>query len=363
MQAKDFIVVGGGIAGLSTVHYLAAQGSVCLLEQEAVLGAHSSGRNAAIYRPLEEDATTGWLSKRGMEVWYKLLGPDVLRKTGLLLVSAEKAPIESLAAIAKKHCVSHRVFFHRAALCPIAPSLESGEVNAGVFVTEGGVLDIHAMLTALEASAKKRGADIRTGSAVIRIIVTHGRIQGVELSDGTLIKAPVVVIAAGAWSERLGRSCGAGLPLVALRRHLVQLALAKPLPSDHPVVWRIEQEVYFRPESGGALASPCDEQLHEPCEPTADPRALELLAAKLSRLAPPLGGAAVRRSWACLRTFAPDRELVAGADPRVEGLYWLGALGGRGMSVALAVGELIGDLVAGRNHPLAQALSPARLLR
>lgn len=363
MLSKDLIVVGGGIAGLSAIHYLAAEGRACLLERENVLGAHSSGRNAAIYRPLEDDATTGWLSKRSMAAWDKLLEHAVVKKSGLLLVSSERSRVDELISRAVTHHVNHQTLYDRDSLCRVVASLEKGNASTGVLVPEGGVLDIHAMLTALESSAKKRRAEIRTGSEVRRVVVTSDRVQGVELTDGTRIHAPVVVIAAGAWAGGLGQSCNAAMPLVPLRRHLVQLAPTQPLACDHPIVWRLEEEVYFRPESGGVLASPCDEEVHAPAEPATDPRALEQLATKLTTLAPRLSSAAVRRSWACLRTFAPDRELIAGADPRVQGLYWLGALGGRGMSVAVAVGELVADVIAGRPHHLAEHLSPSRLMK
>jgi D-arginine dehydrogenase len=142
----------------------------------------------------------------------------------------------------------------------------------------------------------------------------------------------------------------------------VQLRPATGVDPDAPTLWRLEDDVYFRPETGGLLASPCDEALWEPCDPPADPSALELLADKLARTAPALAGSEVQRHWACLRTFAPDRELVAGLDPRIEGLAWLGGLGGRGMSVGLAAAEVVADALAGRRHPLADALSPRRLL-
>ena len=120
-----------------------------------------------------------------------------------------------------------------------------------------------------------------------------------------------------------------------------------------------ELEVYFRPESGGVLASPCDEVPWPPSLPPTDADALERLADRLAKLAPGLGLAAVRRAWACLRTFAPDRMPVIGPDPRVEGLFWLVALGGSGMSVGVGAGELLAAVVAGREHPVApdQALT------
>ncbi|HBH01037.1 MAG TPA: hypothetical protein DDZ42_03785, partial [Candidatus Rokubacteria bacterium] len=120
---------------------------------------------------------------------------------------------------------------------------------------------------------------------------------------------------------------GAPLPLVPLRRRLARLGGVAPVDARGPVVWALGDECYFRPESGGVLASPCDETPWPACLPPHEPRALERLARKLGALAPPLGEASVRRAWACLRTFAPDRVVVAGADARVGGLFWLAGLG------------------------------------
>ena len=36
----------------------------------------------------------------------------------------------------------------------------------------------------------------------------------------------------------------------------------------------------------------------------------------------------VDRTWAGLRTFAPDRTPVVGFDPRAEGFFWLAGQGG-----------------------------------
>ncbi|MFI5309495.1 MAG: NAD(P)/FAD-dependent oxidoreductase, partial [Polyangiales bacterium] len=84
---------------------------------------------------------------------------------------------------------------------------------------------------------------------------------------------------------------------------------------------------------------------------------------KLTRTAPQLASSRVVRSWACLRTFAPDRELVVGPDERIAGLFWLCGLGGRGMAVAPAAGELLAAGMRGEPHPLSARLSPTRLLR
>jgi D-arginine dehydrogenase len=88
---------------------------------------------------------------------------------------------------------------------------------------------------------------------------------------------------------------------------------------------------------------------------------LNQLAERLSTLAPRLATATVRRYWAGLRTFAPDRNLVVGRDPRVLGLSWLAGLGGHGMTLAVAAAEYLTRELVRESDPLPE-WSPARLL-
>ena len=248
---------------------------------------------------------------------------------------------------------------HWKRLCPL-----SGEESArqGSGVPDAGVFDPHAIISALAAAAQARGARIVTGVDVAELIVESGSVSGVRVVGEPAIAADAVVLCAGAWGQELGRLSGVPLPLTPLRRHLVQLQPSAPWPVGSPTVWRIEDDVYFRAESGGVLASPCDEDVYPACDPPVDAAALELLAAKLQRSAPGLADAAVQRSWACLRTFAPDRELVAGPDPRLAGLHWLGGLGGRGLSVALAAAEFAVAELLDDPGPARPSMSPSRLL-
>ena len=47
----DFLIIGGGIAGVSAAARLSALGRVILLESEDNFGHHASGRSAALYEP------------------------------------------------------------------------------------------------------------------------------------------------------------------------------------------------------------------------------------------------------------------------------------------------------------------------
>lgn len=362
----DVVVIGGGVAGLSVAAALAPHARVQLLEREMLLASHASGHNAAIFRPLEHDETSAALARRSL-AWLAELGEaPLLTQSGLLLPSSEPERVRQLAQHARAQSVQHVVLEHEE-LQRFEPTLVGGEARSGLFLPEGGVLDLHALTSRLAETARAHGAVLKTGAPVARIQLTGSsspRVAGILLRDGTVLATEHVVIAAGAWSAALGGSANALLPLTPLRRHLVQLrAGALPGAVGRPIVWRLEDEIYYRPESGGLLASPCDATPWPAESPASDPAALDLLAHKLARLAPSLASSRVQRAWACLRTFAPDGELVAGEDPRIPGLHWLSGLGGRGMSVAPAAGELVArTILGGEAQPLADALSPRRVL-
>jgi glycine/D-amino acid oxidase-like deaminating enzyme len=129
-----------------------------------------------------------------------------------------------------------------------------------------------------------------------------------------------------------------------------------------PLVHNESQHIYFAPESGGLLACPMDEEPMEPCN--AQPSELVIAEAieRVQRIAPRLAPKTLRRSWAGLRTFVPDRVLVVGEDPRVPGFFWLAGQGGCGIETSGAVGQIAADLLLdGRTGRIdAALLSPAR---
>ncbi len=360
------MIIGGGLAGLAVAHHLARAGAgrVVLLEREPLLASHATARNAAIFLPVERDEASMRLAARQALLLDGLFGGRAwLEPRGALLV-ADRAesllPATQAAQAGGLECA----LMGEDALFDAVPVLREGRARHALQLPGSGVLDAHAIVEALSASARAGGVEVRLVSEVRRVVLEHGRVSGVELADGTSLTTRHLVIAGGAWSEGIAASAGLGLPLAPRRRHLVWMEAPQSAPefARGPVVWAVEDEVYFRPESGGVLASPCDETPHEAGVPETDPAALDLLARKLRALAPRLLEGGVRRAWGCLRTFAPDRVSVAGADPRVEGLSWLAGLGGQGMTLGLAAAEVTAAAVLGAPHALSAALGPARLL-
>lgn len=358
MQRSDVIIVGGGIAGLSVAWHLARAGAqICLLEREWACGTQASGMNAAIFRSFDADATTVRLAVRSREL-MEMLTPALIRKTGAVYLAPatwlqETAPVLNSWGVPFEMLTSAEVARRFPLLAPGA--------LPGALLPHDGVIDTHALVEALKCALLRAGARVCVGSTVTRIERHEGG-HAVALGTGETLWARRLVLAGGAWSAHLGELAGLGMPVEPRRRHLVALAPPVEVTPSHPVVWRLEDEVYFRPESAGVLASPCDEEPW-PAHTTPPVAADQLvrLGELLTGFAPALASAPVRRAWSCLRSFAADRQFVVGPDKRTDGLFWLAGLGGRGMTCALALGEeLAASMLGTGSQP--PSFSPARLL-
>jgi D-arginine dehydrogenase len=238
--------------------------------------------------------------------------------------------------------------------------LETVAFDAALYSACEGVVDVHALLTHYLRIAREAGFELVTDCAVEALVVEAGRVVGVETTRGA-VRAGVTIDASGAWAGRLGRA-GRRLPLQPVRRHLFVSGPVAGVTRMQPYAWVEDAGFYFRPEAEGLLLSPCDETPWEPCLPPTDPAAAELLAAKLVRFAPGLADLAIRKSWACLRTFAPDRRPIIGHDPDLPGLFHVSGLGGFGMMTSAATGDLAAALLTGAAPDWidASAVDPAR---
>ena len=101
----------------------------------------------------------------------------------------------------------------------------------------------------------------------------------------------------------------------------------------------LELEWYFKPDGIQLLCSLSEENPSPPCDARPEPLDIALAIERIND-ATTLGIRSVRSSWTGLRTFAPDREMVIGFDPRAEGFFWLVGQGGTGIQTAPGAGEL-----------------------
>src|SRR6201999_2325432 len=113
-----------------------------------------------------------------------------------------------------------------------------------------------------------------------------------------------------------------------------------------PMVIDIDETFYMKPDAGLLLVSPADETASPPCD--AQPEEYDVaVAIDRAEQATTLSLTKIRKRWAGLRSFAPDRSPVVGFDPAREGFFWVGGQGGYGIQPAPAMARLAADLLRG----------------
>jgi D-arginine dehydrogenase len=350
----DVIVIGAGIAGLATAHFLGRRGlSVTVIERAHAPFLGASGRNAAIFRHAEPSRLLVELVRESATLLDELVGDTPWKdRRGAVYLSTNPASLGDMRTALEVVGIAHELL-QGDALSACAPDIEARNAT-GLFVPDDGVIDldvVRARLLGGSESARTHAPKLILGTAVTEIVAS--RPACVVLESGQLIAADVVVVAAGAHSHAL-----TALPFTPMRRHLVEMS-GGIASHDHPIIWRLDDEVYYRPGPRTVVASPCDEVLCAPDDDDVRQHAIALTADKLSSLLsqPPT----LSRAWACLRTWAPDRLPVAGALPGASGVFVIGGFGGFGMSAGVAVAaHAARAIVDGVEHP---ELTPSRFGR
>jgi glycine/D-amino acid oxidase-like deaminating enzyme len=194
--------------------------------------------------------------------------------------------------------------------------------------------------------------------------ISRGPVWRIETRE-TASEFDAVINAAGAWADRVAAMAGVRpLGLQPYRRSMARL----PAPGGHdvrgwPLLFGPGETWYAKPDAGGWIVSPAEEDPVEPMDAWADDMVLaEGLARYEAHVNVPV--TRMETNWAGLRTFAPDRTLVIGPDRQAEGFFWMAGQGGYGFQTAPAASQLLADTLLGRSPALpgqvVDALSPAR---
>jgi D-arginine dehydrogenase len=369
----DFLVVGGGIAGGSAGYFLAASGSVTVLEMEAVPGYHSTSRSAALFSEYYGNSAVRSLTAASRP--FYLAPPSgftapLLTPRGVLALcphGAEErfadvlvagltapAPVQELnPGEVRHHCPAVRPeWFSRAMLKPAAMDIDVDSVHQGFL---GGI--------------RARGGRVLRSARLRSLARRNGCWQAD--TDAGQVCAGYVVNASGAWADEVAGLAGVHpVGLTPLRR--TAFIVAPPAATDvarWPMVADVTETFYFKPESGRLLISPSDATPVSPGD--ARPDDLDIAAA-IDRVqaATTLVIRHVQRAWAGLRTAVPDDTPVIGAAPDAPGFFWLAGLSGYGIQTAPAAGQLLAALATGERPHIADsnagfdlaAIAPGRLL-
>ena len=356
----DVVVIGAGIAGASAAAALAADRRVALIEAEEQAGYHSTGRSAAVwiqnYGPPDVRALTG-LSRSFFAAPPAGFAEHPLMARRAVLFLAPPAQRAGLAAMLAEGIGLRPIPL--ADVQDMVPALRPDYAAAAAIEDDAFDMDVAAIHQGFLRQLRARGGVLGLRRRAGRIVRGRGG-WAVTTTDGTVFRAPVVVNAAGAWGDAVAATAGvAPLGLVACRR---TAAIVDPAPfdvTDWPLVNDAGHTWYARPEARTRLmVSPADETPM----PAQDVQPDELdVAIGIDRMQQALAIEVhrVERAWAGLRTFTPDRSLAFGWDAAAEGFFWCVGQGGYGIQTSPAAGQLVADLIAGRDPGPAAAILPA----
>ena len=90
---NDFLVIGGGIAGISAAARLSRLGNVTVLEAESGLGFHASGRSAAMFVETYGSPSTVALNKASRDYLMSADG-GVLSPRGMMVIGTADTDAE-----------------------------------------------------------------------------------------------------------------------------------------------------------------------------------------------------------------------------------------------------------------------------
>lgn len=371
-KGYDFLVIGGGIAGVAVASELALHGTVCILERENTLAYHTTGRSAAILMESYGNAlirTLTCASRSFFENPLQHLSDEPLCSSRGALIVSDEAHLDKLNA--RYHAVSEHVpsaeMLDQASVIEQVPFLTPGKWVAGIYEPNAIDLDVHAIHSAFVKSIRLLNGEIRTQA---EIVAAHyrGSMWRVTLDNGEMLEATLIVNAAGAWADPVAAACGAStLGVRPLSRTVVVIDPAQDV-SHCPYLGTVDEQFFIKPDVGRLMVSPCDEIPTEPCD--ALPGEIDV-AITMDRLesATTLRPKRILNRWAGLRVFVPDRSPVVGADPIIDSFFWYAALGGYGIQTAPALARLCASLALGLGIPpalkdvLAADAAPTRLLR
>lgn len=347
----DVAIIGAGIAGASLAAELAPHLSVILIEAEDQPGYHATGRSAAFWSETYGGPLVQPLSSASGPF---LAAPKAsfsdrsfLRQRGALTIGRERDETE-ISAFLSEYATSGVELqrFDAEHLRACVPDALV-EWDRAVWEPSTADIDVAGLHAAYLRVAKQNGAALAVRSPVSGIRRVG---QGWDISTGAqTVSATRIVNAAGAWADEIATCAGARpLGITPYRRTMVQLEVSADVPADLPLIVDINERFYFKPEGPRRIwLSPHDETPSAACD--AAPEEIDVATA-IDRFERVMAWPVVRveRTWAGLRSFAPDRLPVFGADPDVCGFYWCAGQGGFGIQTAPSISKLLASLILGQ---------------
>jgi sarcosine oxidase subunit beta len=348
------VIVGGGVVGVSAAFHLAEAGvrDVVLVERDA-LGSGSTSKAAGGVRAQFSDEVNIRLGARSLEAFGRFRtrpGAEIdLHRVGYLFLLSDPGHVAAF----ERNVVTQNALgvpsrmLDVAEAAALSPSISTDGLLAAAYSPDDGHCTPESVVLGYATAARRLGARLLTGTTVLGIGTSGGEIRS-AVTDRGVIATDTVICAAGAWSRAVGGFVGVDLPVTPLRRQLVFTEPVPALPAVVPFTIDFASTFYFHREGRGLLMGMSDPEQEPGFHLDRSDGWLPRLAEAIGRRAPSLLDVGLTGGWAGLYEVTPDHNALIGEARGVGRFLYATGFSGHGFLQGPAVGEVLRDLVLGR---------------
>lgn len=349
----DFLIIGAGISGAAAAYELSTQGNVAIVDAESRAGYHSTGRSAAMYTPNYGSA----LIRKICRLSHAFLDNSpadfcsqaLLQSRGMMTVVSPGQ--EQAMALKLAEGGSDFVALNAEQTLAMAPFLRREKVQAAIYEAGVAGIDVDALHQGFLGGMRRRGGTLLLEHGVSGLL---RKLNGWEVALGDKrIQARVVINAAGAWADEIGRMAGAvSIGLVPKRRTAILVDHPQGVdPSSVPAIDFMGINNYIIPNAGQLMVSPGDETPVSPQDIQTDDMEVAVLVDWLENQTT-IEVRRLNHQWAGLRSFVGDGLPVVGFDPVAEDFFWLAGQGGYGIMMSSSLARATASLITERQLPV-----------
>jgi glycine/D-amino acid oxidase-like deaminating enzyme len=389
-ESPDVIIIGAGIAGISTAWFLHRAGLRVVVCEKGVVAGEQSSRNWGWIRQQGRDQAELPIVMESMRLWQEIsdqLGSNIgYQREGSLYLcenDAELARHERFMSFAPAYGLATS-YLNRGQLEKLITDCPS-RWQSGLYTPDDGRAEPSLAVPAMASALHKAGVKIIENCAVLQVLTENSRVSGVLTEYGE-IRAPQVLCAGGAWTTFLLKRCGIRLPQLTVKASVARTAALPSIFNGNAS----GSSVSFRRRLDGGYTVASSDYLeislsashlafvkdflplirtslgklrirrpelkvngnftrHRTLNPIPSTKTVARIKARLGERIPAFRGIELVEAWSGMIDALPDVVPVLDRAEPVDGLWISTGFSGHGFGIGPGAGKAIAGMLTGKD--------------